>query len=143
MPRTFSQLQPSLWLLQNFLTYLLPVLHDAPRCAWRCLSSSRSRLISSAVAPISDCQTYWYIVATFCMLAMSSNNLLFFIRVRAVYGNSPSVTAFFGLLWLLVLSSTVWAPWAIQFSVCHSILSWLWRAFLMALIAHRADTKVY
>ncbi|KZP03518.1 hypothetical protein FIBSPDRAFT_768830 [Athelia psychrophila] len=66
------------------------------------------------VAPVSNCQTMIYIVEILLILSSSTNNLLLFIRVRAVYGKSRSVTAFFGFWYLVVLGTTAAGPWAIE-----------------------------
>ncbi|KZP11057.1 hypothetical protein FIBSPDRAFT_871995 [Athelia psychrophila] len=71
-------------------------------------------MIILQVAPISNCQTMLDIVDVFLILSSSTNNLLLFIRVRAVYGKSRSVTAFFGFWYLAVLGTTSAIPWAIE-----------------------------
>jgi hypothetical protein len=37
-------------------------------------------------------------------IGVAATSLLFFMRVRAVYDHSRIITAFFGLLWLVVVS---------------------------------------
>ncbi|KZP17711.1 hypothetical protein FIBSPDRAFT_933904 [Athelia psychrophila] len=66
------------------------------------------------VAPIGNCQTMFYIVIVFLILASSANNVLLFIRVRAVYDKSRSVTVFFGFWYFAVLGTTSAAPWAME-----------------------------
>lgn len=68
--------------------------------------SPPTQLTLPTVAPVDDCGTLWYIVNTLSILAMGSNNGLFFIRVRAVYGNARWATTFFGFLWLVVFVTT-------------------------------------
>ncbi|KZP11067.1 hypothetical protein FIBSPDRAFT_1051000 [Athelia psychrophila] len=71
-------------------------------------------MVMFQVAPISNCQTMVHITSAFLILSSSANNLLMLIRVRAVYGNSRSVTAFFGFWYLAVLGTTSAVPWAIE-----------------------------
>ena len=47
------------------------------------------------------------------MLSISSNSLLFFYRVRAVYSNSTIITAFFGFLWVATSGLSVLCPFSI------------------------------
>lgn len=56
-------------------------------------------------------------ISAFVILAVNVNNLLFFIRVRAVYGKSRGVTIFFGIWWFVVLGSTLCAPIAVSVEV--------------------------
>ncbi|KZP25243.1 hypothetical protein FIBSPDRAFT_950605 [Athelia psychrophila] len=71
-------------------------------------------MVMLQVAPVGNCQTMFYIEAVFLILSSSTNNLLQFIRVRAVYGKSRSVTAFFGFWWLAVIGTTSTIPWAVE-----------------------------
>lgn len=73
-----------------------------------------------AAAPVSNCQTLMYIISTFNILAAGSNNLLFFFRVRAVYGNSWFVTVFFGFWYLVALGTTSGTPFAVNALVSDS-----------------------
>lgn len=52
------------------------------------------------------------------MLAVPSTSLLFFFRVRAVYGNSKIITAFFGFVWVAILGLSVLVPMAINGGRC-------------------------
>ncbi|KZP25247.1 hypothetical protein FIBSPDRAFT_1041706 [Athelia psychrophila] len=71
-------------------------------------------LVMFQVAPAGNCQTMCYLVSAFVLLSSSTNNFLLFIRVRAVYGNSRSVTAFFGFWYLAVIGTTSTIPWAAE-----------------------------
>ncbi|KZP11012.1 hypothetical protein FIBSPDRAFT_871924 [Athelia psychrophila] len=55
------------------------------------------------VAPIGNCQTMFYIVIVFLILASSANNVLLFI-----------LTVFFGFWYFAVLGTTSAAPWAME-----------------------------
>jgi hypothetical protein len=56
------------------------------------------------VAPIDDCNALTYVEGAFLEIGIAATSLLFFIRVRAVYNHSRTITALFGLLWLMVTS---------------------------------------
>ncbi|KZP25252.1 hypothetical protein FIBSPDRAFT_396733 [Athelia psychrophila] len=71
-------------------------------------------MVMFQVAPISNCHTMVHVTTVFFILSSNANNLLMLIRVRAVYGNSRSVTAFFGFWYLAVLGTTSAVPWAIE-----------------------------
>ncbi|KZP25244.1 hypothetical protein FIBSPDRAFT_1041705 [Athelia psychrophila] len=71
-------------------------------------------IVMFQVAPVGDCQTMLYIVVIFMILSSSTTNLLLLIRVRAVYGKSRSVTAFFGFWYLAILGTTLAIPWAME-----------------------------
>lgn len=49
-------------------------------------------------------------IDSFYPLSLASISLLFFFRVRAVYGRTRLVTGIFGLLWLGVLGSAITVP---------------------------------
>ncbi|KZP23259.1 hypothetical protein FIBSPDRAFT_823569 [Athelia psychrophila] len=66
------------------------------------------------VAPVKNCQVLQLFVAIFIILALSASNALFFLRVRAVYGKSRSITAFFGLSWFIVFVTILSALFAIK-----------------------------
>lgn len=51
---------------------------------------------------------------------MGANNGLFFIRVRAVYGNARWATIFFGLSWLVVFVTTWFGPFDTKVGVRSS-----------------------
>jgi hypothetical protein len=54
------------------------------------------------VMPFANCNIPNYILTVFPLLLFSSSSALFFLRVKAVYGNNRIITIFFGFL-LLVL----------------------------------------
>ncbi|KZP29526.1 hypothetical protein FIBSPDRAFT_1038862 [Athelia psychrophila] len=62
------------------------------------------------VAKVSDCQALGKTLAALIVLARNTNNLLFFSRVRAVYGNSLRVTFFFGLCYVVVFVTSMLVP---------------------------------
>ncbi|KZP10661.1 hypothetical protein FIBSPDRAFT_937892 [Athelia psychrophila] len=74
-----------------------------------CLSSAMFQ-----VAPVSDCQRLEVIMAIFIMFALNANNVLYFLRVRAVYGKSRIITAFFGFFGFGVFGTTFCAPFTIK-----------------------------
>ncbi|KZP25251.1 hypothetical protein FIBSPDRAFT_950612 [Athelia psychrophila] len=74
-------------------------------------------MVMFQVAPADNCQTMGYLVSAFITLSSSTNNFLLFIRVRAVYGNSRSVTAFFGFWWLASLGTMSSIAWATEAAV--------------------------
>lgn len=61
-------------------------------------------------------------VGTFNVLAVGSNNILFFLRVRAVYGKSRAVTVFFGFWYLVSLGTTFGTPFAVDTAVSIRLL---------------------
>jgi hypothetical protein len=63
-----------------------------------------------------------YIIGTTFMLGVTTTSLLFFYRVRAVYGNSRIATAFFGFLWVSMLGLSVLVPLSLDGGVSHSSL---------------------
>jgi len=65
-------------------------------------------------APVAHCQNFLYFVASSFVLAMPATSLLFFFRVRAVWSNSKIITAFFGMLWLGNLGTSVLVPFAVD-----------------------------
>ncbi|KZP13832.1 hypothetical protein FIBSPDRAFT_123348 [Athelia psychrophila] len=42
------------------------------------------KLTAVAIAPVSNCQALWNTIVAFTILSVNANNLLFFVRVRAV-----------------------------------------------------------
>ncbi|KZP29518.1 hypothetical protein FIBSPDRAFT_946782 [Athelia psychrophila] len=62
------------------------------------------------VLPASNCHALGQISAALVVLALSVNNLLFFSRVRAVYGNSLRVTYFFGFCYTVVFVTCMLVP---------------------------------
>lgn len=53
------------------------------------------------VGPISDCYALQMALAILVVLTLNINNLLFLHRVRAVYGNSRIVSAFFRFCYVI------------------------------------------
>jgi hypothetical protein len=74
------------------------------------------------VAPVADCQTLQYIIGSFFALALSSTSLLFFSRVRAVYGNSKIITVFFGLMWVSTVGLSFLTLVSVESKVSWSVL---------------------
>ncbi|KZP33061.1 hypothetical protein FIBSPDRAFT_371698 [Athelia psychrophila] len=66
------------------------------------------------VAPVGNCQTFALAIAGLIVLSLNANTLLFFFRVRAVYGNSLRITIFFGFWSLVVFSSSILALFAFE-----------------------------
>ncbi|KZP29525.1 hypothetical protein FIBSPDRAFT_1038860 [Athelia psychrophila] len=62
------------------------------------------------VLPVSDCHALSKSLTAFIVLALNTNNLLFFYRVRAVYGNSRGVTFFFGSCYMVVCVTSCFVP---------------------------------
>lgn len=56
-------------------------------------------------------------MAIFIMFALNANNVLYFLRVRAVYGKSRIITAFFGFFGFGVFGTTFCAPFTIKAQV--------------------------
>ncbi|KZP25250.1 hypothetical protein FIBSPDRAFT_821220 [Athelia psychrophila] len=71
-------------------------------------------MVMFQAAPIGNCQTMVHMVDIFFILSTITNNLLLLIRVRAVYGKSRSITAFFGFWYLAVLGTASASPWAMD-----------------------------
>ncbi|KAF7973237.1 hypothetical protein HWV62_15737 [Athelia sp. TMB] len=67
-----------------------------------------------AVAPVAQCQTLEYIICSFYEVSLPATSLLFFFRVKAVYGNARFVTLFFGILWFSVLGLSILLMLAVQ-----------------------------
>ncbi|KZP07639.1 hypothetical protein FIBSPDRAFT_875303 [Athelia psychrophila] len=66
------------------------------------------------VAPVTNCEALMHATTTLTVLSLNANNLLFFVRVRAVYGNSRRVSAFFGFLYMIVLSVSMYIPFSLS-----------------------------
>ena len=66
------------------------------------------------VASVQHCQTLLHISVSFLMLGICCTSLLFFYRVRAVYGNSKIITGFFGFLWLSIFGATFVIPFSVS-----------------------------
>ncbi|KAJ7631508.1 hypothetical protein B0H17DRAFT_897111, partial [Mycena rosella] len=63
-----------------------------------------------ATCPLGRCGLAYRVIVSFYPVALSSICLLFFFRVRAVYGRSRVVTLIFGVLWLGVLGTALTIP---------------------------------
>src|ERR1700685_1655952 len=59
------------------------------------------------VAPIANCAFLKYIEGMFFEIAVPATSLLFFFRVKAVYNHSRIITAFFGLIWLVIAGLSI------------------------------------
>ena len=59
------------------------------------------------VAPIDNCDALRYVAGVFAEISVPSTSLLFFFRVRAIYGNSRIITAFFGFLWVAIAGLSI------------------------------------
>ncbi|KZP15501.1 hypothetical protein FIBSPDRAFT_832648 [Athelia psychrophila] len=66
------------------------------------------------VAPIKNCQAMMHAISALTILALNTNNLLFFFRVRAVFGKSLSATVLFGFLYLAVFGTTMVIPFSLR-----------------------------
>ncbi|KZP16264.1 hypothetical protein FIBSPDRAFT_794691 [Athelia psychrophila] len=67
-----------------------------------------------AVAPVAHCQALEYIICSFYEVSLPATSLLFFFRVKAVYGNARVITFFFGALWFSVLGLSILLMLAVQ-----------------------------
>ncbi|KAJ7133676.1 hypothetical protein C8R43DRAFT_1073089 [Mycena crocata] len=60
--------------------------------------------------PVGACNRTLIVLNTFYPISVGSTALLFFFRVRAVYGNQRSVVLIFAALWLTVLAGSLTCP---------------------------------
>ncbi|KAF7350885.1 hypothetical protein MSAN_01650600 [Mycena sanguinolenta] len=67
-----------------------------------------------ATYPIPDCQTAMTIFNCGLLVSSSATSLLFFLRVRAVYGGQRLPTCIFGFLWICVVAAAVTVPISTQ-----------------------------
>ena len=74
----------------------------------------------ASVGSVRHCQALLYTTGGFYALALPSTSLLFFYRVRAVYGNSRVITCFFGFAWMTTLGLSVLVPLSIDGDVSPS-----------------------
>ena len=51
------------------------------------------------------------------IIALNTNNILFFTRVRAVYGKSLRITALFGFCYMAVFGTSLSVPFALHAEV--------------------------
>ncbi|KAF7362523.1 hypothetical protein MVEN_00600200 [Mycena venus] len=63
-----------------------------------------------ATHSLGDCQAAMFVLNSFYPLAIGSTSLLFFFRVRAVYGGQRLVSWVFVVLWICVVGSAVVVP---------------------------------
>lgn len=61
-----------------------------------------------------NCQSLIYAISVLTILALNTNNILFLFRIRAVYGNSRWVNAFFGFWYLVVLGTSLGVPFVMH-----------------------------
>ncbi|KAJ6593140.1 hypothetical protein B0H19DRAFT_1010477 [Mycena capillaripes] len=59
---------------------------------------------------LGDCQVALVVFDCFFPIAAGATALLFFFRVRAVYGAQPLVTRIFGILWVCVVGTAIPVP---------------------------------
>jgi hypothetical protein len=70
-------------------------------------------VIGSAVFltyPAGRCQAFDLALGVIYPVAIPSTSLLFFFRVRAIYGHTRPVTIIFGLMWTAVLATSILVP---------------------------------
>ncbi|KAJ7101658.1 hypothetical protein C8R44DRAFT_597240, partial [Mycena epipterygia] len=75
----------------------------------RSVITVRSSLVYTAT-PVPDCSGVHLAFNIFYSIGVSATALLFFFRVRAIYGGDRFITILFGLLWLAVLGSSTTVP---------------------------------
>ncbi|KAJ7434527.1 hypothetical protein B0H11DRAFT_1752852 [Mycena galericulata] len=86
------------------------------RLGWPVAAYFLSRIASAAAAigcvilltyPVGDCRAFHLAIALLFPLAIPLTSLLFFFRVRAVYGGARTVTIVFGIMWLAVFGTSI------------------------------------
>ncbi|KAF8180724.1 hypothetical protein K438DRAFT_1841713 [Mycena galopus ATCC 62051] len=91
------------------------------RLAWPVVAYFVSRITGAAYVigatvfltyPAGRCQAFEIALGVIYIFAIPSNSLLFFFRVRAIYGRTRAVTIAFGLLWIAVLGTSILVPFA-------------------------------
>ncbi|KAF7979705.1 hypothetical protein HWV62_41044 [Athelia sp. TMB] len=80
---------------------------------WAHLFRLKALTLTSTVAAVKNCQMLMNGISLLIILALNTNNILFFIRARAVYGNSRAVSAFFGFWFLVVLGTSISVPFGL------------------------------
>lgn len=81
-----------------------------------------------------------YFQGTLIILALIPNNLLYFLRLRAIYGKSRNITVLFGCCTFIVFGISLCAPFAIEAAVRFLLLLRLWHSHhSWECIARRAD----
>ncbi|KAF8160238.1 hypothetical protein K438DRAFT_1619625 [Mycena galopus ATCC 62051] len=66
--------------------------------------------LSQLVSYAGRCQAFEIALGVIYTVAIPSTSLLFFFRVRAIYGRTRAVTVVFGLLWIAVLGTSTIVP---------------------------------
>ena len=69
-------------------------------------------LTCGLVASVEHCQALIYLLASFAIPGMCCTSLLFFYRVRAVYGNSRVIALVFGFLWTITFGASFLFPFS-------------------------------
>ena len=69
-------------------------------------------LTCGLVASVEHCQALVYLLASFAIPGMCCTSLLFFYRVRAVYGNSRVIALVFGFLWTITFGASFLFPFS-------------------------------
>ena len=69
-------------------------------------------LPSALVASVQHCQALLRVMQSFSTLSGCSTSLLFFYRVRAVYGKSKIITCVFGFLWVATFGMSFVCPFS-------------------------------
>ncbi|KAF8162093.1 hypothetical protein K438DRAFT_1859176 [Mycena galopus ATCC 62051] len=89
------------------------------KLAWPVAAYFLSRITSAAVVigcavfltyPVEGCRSFHLGVALLYPVAIPATSLLFFFRVRAIYGGTRAVTIIFGLMWIAVLATSIIIP---------------------------------
>ncbi|KAF8166734.1 hypothetical protein K438DRAFT_1856840 [Mycena galopus ATCC 62051] len=62
--------------------------------------------------PVEGCRTFDLGLQILYPISIPSTSLLFFFRVRAIYGDARMVTIIFGLMWVVVLATCIMIPFA-------------------------------
>jgi len=63
-------------------------------------------------APLADCQTWIYAIGCCFIVATPSTSALFYFRVKAVYGNNKTISAFFGVLLSMMFATSLLIPFS-------------------------------
>ncbi|KAF8180737.1 hypothetical protein K438DRAFT_1841722 [Mycena galopus ATCC 62051] len=89
------------------------------KLAWPVAAYFLSRITSAAAViacavfltyPVEGCRSFHLGFALLYPVAIPSTSLLFFFRVRAIYGGTRAVTIIFGLMWIAVLATSIIIP---------------------------------
>ncbi|KAF8162082.1 hypothetical protein K438DRAFT_1859130 [Mycena galopus ATCC 62051] len=63
-----------------------------------------------AAYPVEGCRSFHLGVTLLYPVAIPATSLLFFFRVRAIYGGTRAATIIFGLMWIAVLATSIIIP---------------------------------